>query len=898
MVGMIAIGCQPDNGIDNNDQTEQPGDSNQGGETPTPPPAEPTAKIATIEEQGANISATIATLETVKSALSSTIESLKSSEVPATRDNDNNGVKVLIAALEARFAALEKLISNLHDYTEGNLAEMKDWAEATFATMEQYNALAAELAMIEAVLAEFDSVSTEAIAAALRNSEESMKSWINEQLVGYATIADIDAQIAILTAALTEDSESLRKEIEAVVATLQTLKSEVEDSYKSAIECAINDFAGVINQQIAEEIAAVNHRINEELATINSRLDEIEARLDKIEEAIKDLVNRIQSVSLVKSGSDAVKIVTSAESASVTLNYEMSPKSAVEGLALKWEEYVKVKALYDGEELVFVDMPITSFKTDAENGIVTVTVSGENLSAEFYTDLQTASLRMEISDGNNDRRSEYTPIVPQRWYSEGISIVPADNEIYYLSTDGKTLVPTNANNKTGVELFGANIVSNLYDWQKGCFVLKFDGNVTTIGQYSFGSKSELDEGSGYALQYIALPSSVTTIASQAFAYCCDELLSIVIPDSVTSIGRTAFGNLAKLERVTLGKNVKTLGLFCFSKCESLKEINIPEKITEIPDNCFRYCESLKSISLPDGVITIGNTAFAGCTSLENIDFGKNIESIGNSAFESCVSLRGNITLPQSLKSMGNYAFHHCKNVTSVTLSDNLISVGLSPFLSCMDLEYFYGKCASSDNRCFIFNNKLISVARNIPEGEYALPEGVTSLEYFCITYPKNPIVFVIPESVTDFNGSGIITGMEMVKGFKGKFASEDGMSLIKDNILYGFAAYGVTKYEIPEGVVKVGYRLFNRINTLEEIVIPSTFNTINVKFVDACKKLKSVYCKAVTPPTYSNNGSEGMFFDMGNAQFYIYVPLNSVPAYKAAEGWKDYADKIVGYDFQ
>jgi len=515
------------------------------------------------------------------------------------------------------------------------------------------------------------------------------------------------------------------------------------------------------------------------------------------------------------------------------------------------------------------------------------------LSAEFYTDLQAASLRMEISDGNNDRTSEYTPIVPQRWYSEGISIVPANNEIYYLSTDGKTLVPTNANNKTDVELFGANIVSNLYDWQKGCFVFKFDGEVTTIGQYSFGSKADLNEGSGYTLQYIALPNSVTTIASQAFAYCCDDLISIDIPDSVTSIGRTTFGNLAKLERVTLGKNVETLGEYCFSTCSSLKEINIPEKTTKIPNDCFRYCESLNSITIPDSVITIGNDAFGGCTSLKSVNFGKNIESIGKGAFSNCKKMKGSVVLPQSLKSIGKYAFQACQQITSVTLSDNLVEVGLSPFMSCLGMEYFYGKHASSDNRCFIFDNKLINVAQNIPAGEYALPDGITSLAYFCINYPQNPIVFVIPESVTDFVGDGIITGPNMIQGFKGKFATEDGLSLIKDNVLYGFAAYGVTKYEIPEGVTKAAYRPFNRIGTLEEIVIPSTFKTISGKFVDACKNLKSVYCKAVTPPDAGN----GIFYDMEDVQYYIYVPLNSVPAYKAAEGWKDYADKIQGYNF-
>ena len=68
-------------------------------------------KIATIEEQGANITATIATLQTTKSAVEATIASLKASEESATRGNDNgnNGVKTMIAALEERVEALEQM---------------------------------------------------------------------------------------------------------------------------------------------------------------------------------------------------------------------------------------------------------------------------------------------------------------------------------------------------------------------------------------------------------------------------------------------------------------------------------------------------------------------------------------------------------------------------------------------------------------------------------------------------------------------------------------------------------------------------------------------------------------------------------------------------------------------
>ena len=225
-VGMIFTACEAGGGL------------NEGGNG-TPASSD---KIATIEEQGANIKATITTLETTKSAVNSTIASLNEQQ-PVTRGNDNNGVKDMIAALEERLAALEQMIANLKEYADGDLSEMQDWAEATFATMEQYKALASELATLKALLEGFEGVSTAELSKALAASEQSMKQWVNEQLSGYATIAEVDAQIAALKESLTAE---LNEEVEKVVATLTALMNDTKQEYEKAISEAIQN-QGVIN---------------------------------------------------------------------------------------------------------------------------------------------------------------------------------------------------------------------------------------------------------------------------------------------------------------------------------------------------------------------------------------------------------------------------------------------------------------------------------------------------------------------------------------------------------------------------------------------------------------------------------------------------------------------------
>lgn len=107
--------------------------------------------------------------------------------------------------------------------------------------------------------------------------------------------------------------------------------------------------------------------------------------------------------------------------------------------------------------------------------------------------------------------------------------------------------------------------------------------------------------SGYDIESIIIPDSVTIIKDGAFAI-CTSLTSIYIPDSVTSIGELAF-----------------------QRCESLTSINIPDSVTCIEGFTFYSCKSLKSIRIPDSVASIGSYAFYGCENLNSISYTGTVE---------------------------------------------------------------------------------------------------------------------------------------------------------------------------------------------------------------------------------------------------------------------------------
>ena len=313
--------------------------------------------------------------------------------------------------------------------------------------------------------------------------------------------------------------------------------------------------------------------------------------------------------------------------------------------------------------------------------------------------------------------------------------------IYYTSSDGNIVNPTNANG------FGANIISNTYENGQG--IITFDGPVTSIGQEAFYACTSLTS--------ISIPNSVTTIGHLAFTG-CSSLTSITIPKSVTDIGKSQVGEtyrgpvftycpaltsivvegnpiydsrdncnaiiqtatntlIAGCQNTTIPNSVTSIGDYAFNGCSSLTSITIPNHITNIQSNPFLSCSSLATIvvesgnpiydsrdncnaiiqtttntliagcqntTIPESVTSIGGLAFYGCSSLTVIAIPENVTSIGSSAFHGCSSLTS-ITIPEGVTSIEPFTFYGCSSLTSINIPENVTSIGVEAFGGCSSL---------------------------------------------------------------------------------------------------------------------------------------------------------------------------------------------------------------------
>ena len=302
---------------------------------------------------------------------------------------------------------------------------------------------------------------------------------------------------------------------------------------------------------------------------------------------------------------------------------------------------------------------------------------------------------------------------------------------------------------------------------------------------------------------------------------------------------------------------------------SITWAELEDGVTGIGSRAFQHCNNMTAVTIPNSVTSIGDYAFYGCSALSFIDeFDSNFESFGLHVFAGCSSLTA-IDMDAAnpnYSSENGVLFNKAKTrVIQYPAGKEDVSYGIPATVTVVGSE------------AFLNARKLTNIV---------IPDGVQTIKNGAFFGCSGLLFVTIPKSVTTieenaFVGCNKLTSF-MVETTNTKYCSKEDVLFSKDKkkLIQYPAGNKNTSYLIPDGTTHVGNYAFNQCKDLTSIIIPKTVTNIGWNAFQSCSGLTTLTCRAVNPPHCDDD-----CFDDVTRTIPVYVPKESLDAYKADEGW-------------
>ena len=368
--------------------------------------------------------------------------------------------------------------------------------------------------------------------------------------------------------------------------------------------------------------------------------------------------------------------------------------------------------------------------------------------------------------------------------------------------------------------------------------------------------------------------------------------TLIIPDSVITIGERAFTGCNNIDTLIIGNSVTSVGQYAFNGCTGLDSLVIGNAISTIGQYAFYGCTSLKgAISIAD---TIGDRAFYNCSGINSLILREGVKYIGSESFYNCSDLTGLLNIPNSVTNIGRNAFNGCSGVDSLIIGEGVVSIGTDAFKNCGGLTSVFfnaDSCTSVGQYTYdrVFkgcsNLSHLTIGKHVKNIPNRLFNGCSSLS----------IVYFNADSCTIADGVFTGTGLtslsigENVKhipsfifsecnGLTGSLTIPDSVIVIGDYAFYGCTGFSGTLF-IPGSVTTIGRVAFGNCSDLTELILGNNVDSIGYSAFSNCTGLSSITSYNEIPPAFVGLNYGHPFYNV-NRNTPVYVPCGSAQAYR------------------
>ena len=575
--------------------------------------------------------------------------------------------------------------------------------------------------------------------------------------------------------------------------------------------------------------------------------------------------------------------------------------------------------------------------------------------------------------------------VPEYFTYRNNTITGLSNDYTSLETKPETLVipstDLNGNKITSITS-GTSSTATFKDIQSSKVII--EEGITSIGSYAFRNCTSLTS--------VSLPSSLTSVGYSSFQGCTNlnsmdylgtleqwctisfandysnptfyskalnidgvDMANLEIPEGVETIEDYCFYCCENIKSLTLPNSLKNIGKSAFDSCRGLTSLNLPEGIETLGEAAFSACTYIKSIILPKSLKNVGSLAFNGFTSLNTVNYSgtlaqwcsinfmgdyssptayakelyingekivdlvisEEIEKIGDYAFQRYTALKS-VTLQSGVKIIGNNAFSICSNLKSANILSDLEEIEEEAFYLCRNLDItlpsslkiiqgdaFYSCTINSMNYlgsieqwCAIDfgdqDSNPASITRALCiNGEtvtnLVVPEGVETIGEYAFYYCKNLISISIPSSVTSIGSStfaGCSSSQITVASDNANYSSHEGSLYNKAQTELIRCVGGVSTITILDTVTSIGDYAFSSCSSLTNIEIPSRVTSIGYWAFSSCTNLTTLTIN--TQAGYVWQKASNSSFTSNLSTVDVSDPTQNATWFKGTPGYHNY----------